>query len=400
MNLQDVQNPLMTGLVLTAGGARGAYQAGVLKRIGELGRLRGKPSPFRIVAGASAGAINGAAMAAMSADFSHGTRRLAEIWEDVRFEDVFRTDGGSLSKGALRWIRDLTIGGLAGGGRAQSLLDATPLRGFLQRVLPLDRLPKALDDGHLYALAVSATSYYSGKSYTFIHGREGHPLWTKSRRVSEPVLMTVDHICASAAIPVVFQPLLLPTKTGQFYFGDGALRLITPLSPAIRLGAKRVFAIGIRSQSSAESRLKGELLVEEASGAVMKAPPLAQVFGVSLNAIFLDHLDADLEHLKRMNELISSRSFTATGVSEPMRRIDSLAVYPSQDLASVAESFGHKMPKLVRYFLEGLGASYAQSADLMSYLLFDSEYARTLVQIGYEDAGKQGDEIEAWLAST
>jgi len=396
MNLIDAKNKL-PGLVLTAGGARGAYQAGVLKRMGEIPGLRGKPSPFPIVAGASAGAINGSLIAAMSADFSQGTRRLADVWSEIRFENVFRTDAVRLGSGALRWIRDLTFGGLAGGGTVQSLLDATPLRAFLSKVLPLSTLSQAISDGHLYALAISATSYYSGKSYTFIQGQSGHPLWVKSRRISESVSMSVDHICASAAIPVVFQPVRLKTDAGIFYFGDGGLRLVTPLSPAIRLGADRVFAIGIRSQKSAEARLRSSLLKESANEVVMSPPPLAQVFGVSLNAIFLDHLDSDLEHLRRMNGLIGQSGWSGPDGHEPMRPIDSLAVYPSEDLASVAETFGRKMPSLVRYFMEGLGASYAQSADLMSYLLFDSSYTKALIDIGYEDAGRQAEEIESYL---
>jgi NTE family protein len=395
-----VPNPKRNGLVLTAGGARGAYQAGVLKRIGEQPRFRGKPSPFRIVTGASAGAINGALVAAMSADFGQGTQRLADLWDDIGFDNVFRTDALSLSSGAARWIRDLSFGGMMGGGDAQSLLDASPLRGFLAKALPLDGIARAINEGHLYAVGIAATSYYSGKSYTFIQGQAGHPLWAKSRRASEAVPLSIDHICASAAIPVVFQPVLLKTDHGDFYFGDGGLRLTTPLSPAIRLGADRVFAIGIRSQESAEARSKAELLKNSGQSEgrpQMRPPPLAQVFGVALNAIFLDHLDADLEHLQRMNGLIGSHALAAAQAREPMRAIEAFGIYPSQDLASVAETYGRRMPKLVRYFMEGLGTSHAQSADLMSYLLFDSDYTRTLIDIGYKDAASRIDEIEQYL---
>ena len=186
---------------------------------------------------------------------------------------------------------------------------------------------------------------------------------------------------------------------GDFYFGDGGLRLIAPCSPAIRLGADRVFAIGIRSQKSAETRSKAELLEEGVDRLTMKRPPLAQVFGIALNSIFLDHLDTDLEHLQRMNEILSCYGAPTAPLKtrEPMRVIQPLAINPSQDLAAIAETFADKMPRMVRYLMEGLGQSRAQSADLMSYLLFDSSYTQALIDIGYRDASEHIDQIESLL---
>jgi NTE family protein len=226
-----------------------------------------------------------------------------------------------------------------------------------------------------------------------------------------PVRLTVDHVCASAAIPIVFPPVALPSAVGDVYFGDGALRLVTPFSPAIRLGATHVFGIGIRSQRAADSLWQEELGVgaeapQHATGIL--SPPMAQICGVFLNAIFLDHLDADLDHLKRMNELIQAYSGatppapqpTAAGTAiEPMRVVSPLVISPSEDLALIAQRFAHRMPRLVRYMLDGLGTPDAQSADLMSYLLFDSFYTRTLVDIGYRDASARIEEIEAFLRS-
>lgn len=393
----------MLGLVLTAGGARGAYQVGVLKRIGEISRLKGKPSPFAIVTGASAGAINGAAIAAGSSDFSHSTERLTKLWSSLQISDVFRTDAMSLGAGSLKWIRDLTFGGVIGGGRAQSLLDFSPLRSYLEQHLPLAGVATAIEKGDLYALALSATDYYSGKSFTFIEGKAGHPTWQKSRRTSLSVSMKIDHIWGSCAIPVVFQPVKIETTLGSFYFGDGGLRLTAPCSPAIRLGADRVFAIGIRSQRSAESRIKSELL-EEGKTRQMKKPPMAQVVGVVLNSIFLDHLDTDLEHLKRMNAVVDAYSESAAAaeavaarLSEPIRRIEALSINPSVDLSEVAERHAARMPRVLSYFMEGLGSSKVQSADLLSYLLFDGAYLRELIDIGYADAQAQHLEIESFL---
>lgn len=394
----------MLGLVLTAGGARGAYQAGVLKRLGEIRAFRKSPSPFAILAGASAGAINGAMLAAGAANFRQSTRHLAELWSDLEVQQVFRTDPLSLAAGGLRWLRDLSLGGMIGGGGSQALLDAAPLRDLLSRHLPLDGIAGAIRHGHLYAVAISATSYHSGRSFTFIQGRAGHPLWTKSRRVALPVELTLDHILASAAIPIVFPPVLIRSARGECYFGDGGLRLVTPLSPAIRLGASRILAIGIRcTQAAAElsqaELSRGETADADPERAQLRRPPLSQICGVFLNAIFLDHLDADLDHLERMNELIAAHGQRETlGVSEPMRIVQARTINPSEDLAVLAAEHEHRMPRPLRYLLDGLGTPNAQSADLMSYLLFDKAYTRALIDVGYRDAGREADRIEAFLA--
>jgi NTE family protein len=390
----------MIGLVLTAGGARGAYQAGVLKRIGEIPQLKARPSPFPIVTGASAGAINGSAIASHSHQFELGCQQISNLWGEICFEDVFRSDPLSLLKRSAVWLFDLSLGGLIGGGRAQSLLDFSPLRSYLRQHLRLERISQSIELGHLYALGISATDYYSGKSFTFIQGKPGHPIWEKTRRLSLSVPLSADHIWASCAIPVVFQPVSLQTPLGQFYFGDGALRLVSPLSPAIRLGAKKLFSIAIRCQKSSEHRLKSSLLEGSHTSPTMKAPPLAQIFGTTLNTIFLDHLDSDLEHLKRMNQMIlsiSSGSNPFFELEEPMQVIETLVIHPSLDLAERAESCSHRLPFLASYLLEGLGASQNHSADLMSYILFHPEFTRSLIQIGYEDAHARISEIEHFL---
>jgi NTE family protein len=388
----------MTGLVLTAGGARGAYQAGVLKRLGEIARLKDQPSPFKIITGASAGAINAVAIASSNESFSYATEQLAKLWGNIQAKDVFKTDSFSLGAGSAKWIRDLSLGGIFGGGGAQSLLDFSPLRNYLQKHIRFDGIADAIEKQNLYAVAISATSYYSGRSFSFIQGQTGHPIWRKSRRYSLSVTLGVDHVWGSCAIPIIFQPVKISMPIGDFYFGDGALRLTTPFSPAIRLGADRVFAIGIRSQKSAEARLQTELLDSTGERLQMRKPPLAQVFGVALNSIFLDHLDSDLDHLKRMKEIIEFLDPTRPlKTREPMKVVTPYAINPSVDLASIAETHSVKMPRVIRYMMEGLGQSKAQSADLMSYLLFDSSYTRALIDIGYKDASDNLPEIEDML---
>jgi NTE family protein len=205
------------------------------------------------------------------------------------------------------------------------------------------------------------------------------------------------HILASSSIPLVFPPVKVACSEGELWFGDGALRLVTPFSPAIRLGATHLLGVGVRSSKAADVLAQEERAgAREGSG--LAVPPLAQICGVFMNAIFLDHLDADLDHLRRMNELVAAgEGAPAPGMAEPMRVVQPLVVSPSEDLALVAERFAHRMPRLVRFAMEGLGTPDAQSADLMSYLLFDASYTGALVEIGYADAGARIGEIEAFL---
>jgi NTE family protein len=401
----------MLGLVLTAGGARGAYQAGVLKRLSELPALRERPSPFAIIAGASAGAINGALLAARGERFADAASELAEVWSNLRSEQVFRTDLASLAWRGATLAHDFVLGGLLGRTVTHGLLDTAPLEALIAGAFPPRGIAAAIERGDLYAVAVSATSYHSGRSYTFIQGRRGHPIWTKSRRVVLSVAITHRHILASSAIPIIFPPVQIASAGNELWFGDGGLRLVAPMSPAIRLGSTHLLAIGVRSTRAADS-----LAAEETGGAAsprlasqLPAPPLAQVCGVFMNAIFLDHLDADLDHLNRMNELVAAHPVVspptppesgAPPAAEPMRRVVPIVVSPSEDLALVAQRFANRMPRLLRYVLDGLGTPDAQSADLTSYLLFDSAYTRALVDIGYRDADARAAEIEAVIAES
>lgn len=385
----------MLGLALTAGGARGAYQAGVLKRLGEIAGLRTGASPFEIVTGASAGAINGSIVAARSARFAESTREIARIWCELRFPRVVRSDPLTLARGALGLAGDLLLGSLLGRTVTRSLFDASPLEAFLREHFPPRGIGEAIERGHVYAVAISATSYHSGRSFTFVQGRPGHPVWSRSRRLVLPVVLNHRHVLASAAIPLVFPPVRVACTEGELWFGDGALRLVTPFSPAIRLGASHVLGVGVRSSKAADS-----LALEEKKAARgprgLASPPLAQMCGVFMNAIFLDHLDADLDHLRRMNELVASQG-SERDAPAGMRVVSPFVISPSEDLALVAQHFAGRMPRLVRYAMEGLGRPDAQSADLMSYLLFDGSYTGALVEIGYKDADAQSGEIEKFL---
>jgi NTE family protein len=380
------------GLVMTGGGARGAYQAGVLKRIGEIKQVQTHGNPFPIIGGSSAGAINGSAIAAGSDNVALATKILARGWSDIRPSDVFRCDVLSQARNSLTWILDLSFGALLGGGNARSLLDATPLRHFLSEHIHCDRIHSNIKRGHLYALAISATNYNSGKSYLFIEGMKGHPMWNRSRRVTLATRITVDHVCASAAIPLVFQPVKLKTARGTAFFGDGCVRLQQPLSPVIRLGAERVFAIGVR----------GDSLEHQKEPADQRDPSLAQVMGVLFDVMFLDHLATDIEHLERLNQLLGRGRISQSGVRgyEKMRPLASFLMTPSVDLSQLAEQHQKDMPYLIQYFVNSLGRDAASCSDLMSYLLFASKYTSALIEIGYNDASRRIDEIESFLYSS
>lgn len=404
--MQSPQSP-MTALVLTAGGARGAYQAGVMKRISELPAFANTTAPFSIITGASAGAINGASIACRHDDFTASSGLLVKLWTNLQAKDVYRTDVVSLLTNAGKMALDFTLGGLIGAGRVQSLMDSAPLYDFLGKHLPLQGIRRAVTEGSLYALAITATGYHSGRAFTFVEGKPGVPLWNKSRRVAIKAEIGLEHIMASSAIPIVFPPIELPAGQSTAYFGDGAMRLVTPLSPAIRLGAERLLAVGVRCQESADSLLRSEWSSDDDFAADLKRPPLSQICGTLMNAIFLDHLDSDLDHLKRMNSFVAEHEKLASMVEstledaepghEPMRMVSPLVISPSADIAIIAKTLQHRMPKSIRYMMEGLGTPDAQSADLTSFLLFDSAFTRELVQLGYRDAAQRIDEIEAFL---
>ncbi len=393
----------MTGLVLTAGGARGAYQAGVLKRIAEIKALQRGPSPFRIIAGASAGAINGATLACHQSSLLQGAETLATLWGALTFDKVIRYDMPALASTARKMVMDMALGGLIGGGRLDALMNTAPLRAFLGAHMDFSGVADSVKRGDLYALAITATGYHSGRSFTFVQGAEGHPSWNKSRRVALSTPITLEHVCASAAIPLVFPPVPLTVNGGTAFFGDGALRLTTPLSPAIRLGATRLLAIGVRCANVADDLLRTEMADSSITEAEhMQRPPLSQILGVFMNAIFLDHLDADLDHLKRMNDLISAYPPRVLGkpthsLREPMRIVTPLSISPSEDIAILAKTLAHRMPRAIRYIMDGLGTPDAKSADLTSFLLFDSAFTRELIQLGYRDASGRADEVEAFL---
>jgi NTE family protein len=379
--------PPCIGLVCTGGGARAAYQAGVLRGIAE---LRAFPKvPFEILTGVSAGAINCTALAGdADMDFEAATQALWEYWENVKTEDVFKTDFVSLLGIGSRWIRDLSMGGLFKSSHVTNLLDTAPLRGFLRSKIRFDRFRAHIEAGRIKGVAVSATNYFSGTAVTFFDGAPEIAPWYRSTRIAMREALTLEHVMASAAIPVFFPPVRLSGS----YYGDGCVRLTAPLSPAIHMGSDRVLAIGIRHfrEQTTTQFLNKTVYAQEIS--------LGDITGVLLNAVFLDSLETDLERVTRINRTVQGLS-QAQKEAHPdhLREIPILAIKPSRDLGTLASEQFDRFPKTLRHLLRGLGASDEKGWDLLSYLAFEGAYTKRLLQLGFEDALNQKEKILAIL---
>jgi NTE family protein len=310
-----------SALVLSGGGARAAYQAGALRALSEI--MGSGASPFSILAGVSAGAINGAAIAAGADDFRGAAERLTETWMSLEPDSVYRSDTPRLMSIGAHWLKDLTSGGLLGKSRANYLLDTSPLRELLSRRIDLSRVSQHFQSGALHGLAFSATNYLSGTTVTFYDGAPDVQPWVRHDRIAFRRTLTIDHVMASAAIPVFFPPVSIDGQP----FGDGGVRMSTPVSPAVHLGADKILAIGIRYPRTPEQCMKINHDVGNAEVSV------AQIGGVLLNALFLDSLDNDLERLQRINRTLGRLPEGAQHDDPDMlRRIPALLLRPSRDL--------------------------------------------------------------------
>ncbi|MFZ9594879.1 MAG: patatin-like phospholipase family protein [Bdellovibrionia bacterium] len=372
------------GLVLSGGGARAAYQAGVLKGLAQVLSSRGIKLSFSVISGVSAGAINSAYLASYATELRDASHELCELWSKLTIEQVVQTHWTTLGKIGVRWLRDLSLGGVLGNSRSTFLLDASPLYRLLESQIRFSEITKFIEKGVLKALAVSVLNYRTGTGISFFEGAAGLLPWVRSSRLGQRTKLTLAHIMASASIPVLFAPV----RIGHTYYGDGGIRLLTPLSPAIRLGADRIVAIGIRSA------LSDQLTWEENQTREMHQICLADIAGAMLNAALLDHLDADLERLQRINQTVSLLSPQARAVHPyPLRVIPTLMIRPSQDLGTLASEQFHRFPLTLRYLMRGIGASDLKGWDLLSYLAFDQTYCRLLIDLGLQDVSARKEEI-------
>ena len=376
-----------TGLILMGGGARAAYQVGVLEGIARILESRGWPAgrnPFPVVCGTSAGAINAAAIAAHSDDWRGAIERLTAVWHNFSASQVYRVDARGSLGNAAHWVGALLFGWMVR-SRPRSLFDNSPLADLLGRMIDLRRLQRCLDDGHLKALAITASSYTSGQHVTYYETRDAVTPWYRTQRLSSPTRIEIAHLLASSAIPFAFPAMPLHLDGRHEYFGDGSMRQTAPISPAIHLGADRILVIGA-------GQLQRGTTHAEHTGSQYLYPSLAQVAGHAMASIFLDGLASDIERLTRVNRTVNMLADEHRQRSD-LRNIDLLVIAPSQRLDSLATEHVHHLPRNIRMVLRMLGATDKRGAGLSSYLLFEKAYTRRLLDLGREDAQTHRDQV-------
>ena len=369
------------GLVLTGGGARAAYQVGVVKAVRD---ILGNPvkNPFPIVCGTSAGAINAATLAVFADDFSRAVGNLIEVWEHMHCEHIYRTDAWHILRTGARWLSAMM---LISRHNPISLLDSAPLRDMLEKNLAFGRIQDHIDSGVLYAVCVTASGYTSGQSVSFFQGGSGLEGWERNQRIGAAVPLNLDLLLASSALPFIFPAV----KFNREYFGDGSMRQIAPVSPALHLGADRVLIVGTGRQSADQARARSNTY-----------PSLAQIAGHALNSIFLDSLSVDIERLERINrtvQLIPPEKLSDSAVQ--LRPVKVLFITPSQPIERIAARFLHELPATVRFILRPTGALNRSGSNLASYLLFEESFCRALIDLGYEDTVSRHAEVKELFES-
>jgi NTE family protein len=374
------------GIVLTGGGARAAYQAGVLRALGEL-LPKGAGNPFPIICGVSAGAINAVALAADATNYRRAARRLHAVWHNFRADQVYRTDVVGVMKNSLAWIRAAVTGGR--GHHSVSLLDNSPLVRLLSRRVHFPAVQRAIDAGHLYALAVTCSGYASGRSVCFYQSVPEVQPWRRVRRVGIPATnIGLEHLLASSALPFIFPAVHIDGE----YFGDGSMRQSAPISPALHLGADRVLVVAVGAQ------LRWGQAVAMDDAAAKRYPTLAQIAGHALNSIFLDSLEADLERLQRINRTLSLVPPEALERSRAgLRHIDTMVISPSEELEQMALRHIDELPRSIRLLFRSVGATERAGATLLSYLLFETGFCRELLALGYKDAMAKRENLLGFL---
>ena len=363
-------------LVLPGGGARSAYQVGVLKAIAGWCRA-GEPLPFSILCGTSAGAINAAVIGAGAGDFHRATAELDRVWSNFRVSQVFRSGAVDMLRSGLHLLLALVSGGwLLAVPRA--LFDNTPLRALLTREIDFARLSQAISAGALDAIAVTATGLGGGESVTFVQSARPFEPWSRSGRRGTATGITIDHLMASSAIPLLFAAVPI----GHFHFSDGAMRQTMPLAPAIHLGADRILVIGARS-----SRIDPPI--------PDKPPDMGEMFGFMLDTLFMEGLHADLERVERTNALLDHLQDCPMPLG--LRRIQTLLMLPRSDPREIAIAHRDAMPRTLRALLRILGVAGERGGRLMSYLMFEAPYTRELIRLGVQDAEARRAEISSFL---
>ncbi len=370
-------------LVLSGGGARGAYQVGVLSAIADIAQSMGVHQAFDIYSGVSAGAINASFLAAGADEFATSCKSLVDMWSQLTSDQVFYSDISSLGKIGFNWVKSVSVGAMSGATPGQALLDTAPLKKLIQERLSFAKIQNNIDRGTLQALAITALDYESSVAITFVQGQKKLPTWEKARRKSEVAQIQAEHVMASSAIPLLFPPIGVDDR----YFGDGCVRNTAPCSPSIYLGARKILVIGVRQQGTSAYDLR----VAESK----KAPSVGRVLNVLLNSVLLDGVELDVERLGRINSLIDQ---IPPHIHNDLtyKKVDYVWISPSIDIGEIAAEKYLKLPPIIRYLLKGLGTIH-ETSEIVSYLLFDPSFCTQLIEIGYEDGMKQKEEIRKFL---
>lgn len=374
--------PSRLGLVLTGGGARAAYQVGVLRAISEMLPPHTR-SPFPVVCGTSAGAINAAGLAMTATHFSTGIKQLETVWSNLHTGQIYRSDLIGVLHNALRFFGSTVSSRMA--GKPVSLLDNTPLRQLLACHLPFRGIRRSIHAGALHALGITALGYASGQSVTFYQANPSIIPWKRAQRIGVPSRIGVQHLVASASIPFIFPAI----RVNREYFGDGSMRQLAPLSSALHLGADRLLVIGVNEKKETDcERIK-----------VTGYPPLAQIAGHVMSSIFVDSLDVDLERLRRINQTLSLIPETKMGNVSALRTVDCMVITPSERIDELTQAYASSLPRPIRYFFRAVGAMGPKGSAMLSYVLFEAPFCQALIDLGYRDTLRQQDEVLAFISA-
>lgn len=372
------------GLVLSGGGARGAYQAGVLSAIQEISETSGIPLDFKLISGVSAGAINAGSYAANCDDPKKATETLTKLWCNLSFDQVITTDSVTMGKIGLQWMRELSLGGVTGTTPGRALLDTTPLYNLIHNNMNYSRIQKHIDAGRLSALCITAIDYALSRTTTFVQGHDNLPSWNKGIKCSERTSISTEHIMASASIPLLFPPI----KIDDRYFGDGAIRNHAPCSPLIQLGADKILVIGVRLQAT-------KTAYEERASQISDAPSVARVLNTIMNATLMDAIEQDIERIIRYNEYANALAKSKRD-AVAIRPIEHLLISPSADIGDLAAQKAQRLPRFIRYLLKGLGSLH-DASEIISYLMFEPSFCSDLIDIGRNDGLENKEEIIKFL---
>jgi NTE family protein len=370
-------------IVLSGGGARGAYQVGVLKAVSHIAKKNNITPKISIYTGISAGAINATCMASHADNFHEGVDKLVRLWSQITHDQVFTMDMAQLGRMVAQSLGEQLphLLGLEGG---MGLLDTSPLKKLISDNVDFDAIDKHIENKELFAVALTATDYHASDSITFVQGHPTAPMWSKEKRISREATITAAHVLASSSIPLLFPPV----GVGQRFYGDGSVRNTSPCAPSIYLGGDDLLVIGVRLRASTRE--------DEVAAGSTAAPSVSRVLNILLNAVLLDGIEMDVERLLRMNKFVDAVPEKFQG-KLAYRHVDAMLISPSIDIGQLALLHAGRLPRVIRYMLKAMG-KIEDASEITSYLLFEPKFCQTLIDVGYEDSLLVEEQILKFLS--